>query len=381
MTVFREGTGSAMWRPRISITVALIALSLGGCASFSLDALVTINGERMAAGIRGPNPAEHGKAFLKSGQLGLAESTLRSAIDRGDRSVATLNALAITYDLMGRFDLSHRYYEEALVLDPKSVQTLNNIGFSMLLRKQTGVAETFLSLAGQLDAGNETVATNLALVEAQRDRLAYRASNQAAGSKHLATGRSTGGTKVPAPAPDLWIERTGQGVQTIVFRPDSSALNVAGVSTDAARLASVNGRYATGAANADGRWNGTSPGLSHPMPARADFIAAQIEVINGTGRRHMAARLRAYLHSKGIPVPRLSDEAGFGRRSTLIRYRSGYRDVALALASVLAVPVDIELVAGGRSPVRILLGNDLIDFDDALILVFENDGKKRPIAS
>ena len=88
------------------------------------------------------------------------------------------------------------------------------------------------------------------------------------------------------------------------------------------------------------------------MPDRAEFVAAQIEVTNGTGRGQMAARLRAYLHSKGIPVSQLSNEAGFGRRSTLIRYRSGYRDVAMAIASVLAVPVDIEEVASGRSPVR-----------------------------
>ena len=370
-----------MWRPRFSIAVALIALALGGCASFSPDGYVGINGERVATVLPETIPAERGKAYLKNGQLGLAERTLRAAVDRGDKSVETLNALAITYDLLGRFDLSHRYYEEALIRDPKSVQTLNNIGFSMLLRRQTSVAETFLSLAGQLDAGNETVMTNLALAEAQRDRLAYHAANQVAGSKHLATGRSTSGTGGPAPIPGLWIERTGPGVQTIVFRPDSSALNAAGMSTDAMHLAAVDGQYATGAGSADGQWNGTSPGRSHPMPDRADFVAAQIEVTNGTGRGQMAARLRDYLHSKGIPVSQLSNEAGYGRRSTLIRYRSGYRDVAMAIASVLAVPVDIEEVASGRSPVRILLGDDLIDFDDALILVFDNDDKKQHIPS
>lgn len=77
-----------------------------------------------------------GKARLSAGYYGLALQKFRIAFAKNPRSIAVMNALAATYDRLGRAELAEVYYEKALMIEPNSIQTLNNYGYSKLMREQ-----------------------------------------------------------------------------------------------------------------------------------------------------------------------------------------------------------------------------------------------------
>lgn len=111
-----------------------------------------------------------GKAQLAAGHLGLALKHFRKAQHERPGDVGILNALAVTYDRLQQFDQAERLYVQALVLDPDSVQTLNNYGYSLMLSGHTDLAATLLAEA--YDAGRDgpmaaTVAGNLHLLQSR----------------------------------------------------------------------------------------------------------------------------------------------------------------------------------------------------------------------
>lgn len=77
-----------------------------------------------------------GKARLSAGYYGLALQKFRIAFAKNPKSIAVMNALAATYDRLGRAELAEVYYAKALAIEPDSVQTLNNYGYSKLMREQ-----------------------------------------------------------------------------------------------------------------------------------------------------------------------------------------------------------------------------------------------------
>lgn len=234
-------------------TVAIVGMA--GCTNFDVEfrGVFALNGEQ--ADFTPSGPYERGKAHLKSGHLGLAARAFHAAIARGQDTVKTLNALAATYDLLRRFDLSAEYYDRALLRDPNSVQTLNNMGYSYLLQNDLAPASRYLAAAQKLDL-------------------------------------------------------------------------------------------------------------------------ARVEVSNGAGRRHMAARMRAYLQSKDISVVRLTNAESFSNMTTVIFYRSGFKTEADAIARLLPEPVTLKYSHDGENPVRVRLGGDFLDFDKTLIVEFGYEGNK-----
>jgi tetratricopeptide (TPR) repeat protein len=103
-----------------------------------------------------------GVAHLKAARYGLAVFELRKALRENPRSIETLNAIAIAYDHLGRFDQSRGYYDRAFALDPGDVQTLNNLGRSAALQGDPAAATAWLERAQRLDPGAREVAENLA---------------------------------------------------------------------------------------------------------------------------------------------------------------------------------------------------------------------------
>ena len=71
-----------------------------------------------------------------------------------------LNGLAASYDRLGRYDLSARYYGRALTIEPQSAQTLNNMGYSYLLQERFDLAVAYLRDAYDQERGDTTVAGN-----------------------------------------------------------------------------------------------------------------------------------------------------------------------------------------------------------------------------
>jgi hypothetical protein len=97
-----------------------------------------------------------------------------------------------------------------------------------------------------------------------------------------------------------------------------------------------------------------------------------IELANGTGRRHMAARMKGYLAQLGLVAARLANADHFAHATTTITYRPGYRGLAEALSASLPIAPLLRQAAEQAVDVRVELGGDLLDFDRGLLQAERN---------
>ena len=77
------------------------------------------------------------RGLLALGNVGLALTSFRIAAREDPNSVDALAGIAASYDQMGRFDLSRRYYESALALAPADRQLLAAFASSLQLQGKT----------------------------------------------------------------------------------------------------------------------------------------------------------------------------------------------------------------------------------------------------
>jgi hypothetical protein len=80
----------------------------------------------------------------------------------------------------------------------------------------------------------------------------------------------------------------------------------------------------------------------------------------------MARRLAAYLRDRGQSVNGLANAKPYSKKRSIIRYRPGCRDAALALAERL--PLGVELIEAdlARADLELMLGRDFLGFDRSL---------------
>jgi hypothetical protein len=105
--------------------------------------------------------------------------------------------------------------------------------------------------------------------------------------------------------------------------------------------------------------------------AKADWHAyvpqgTLVRVSNGTGRRLMATRFARYLSDYGLAVRRVANANSFGYKRTTIFYNPDQRAYAFALAQVLPFAVRLIEAKHGRGQVELILGSDLLGFDDSI---------------
>jgi tetratricopeptide (TPR) repeat protein len=75
-------------------------------------------------------------AAIEERDYGLALERLQQARERSPQDVRVLNALAVTYDKLGRFDLSARFYAEATAAAPGSPIVQANLAYSHLMQRR-----------------------------------------------------------------------------------------------------------------------------------------------------------------------------------------------------------------------------------------------------
>jgi hypothetical protein len=175
---------------RFCVAVGLstvLASGLGGCASLG-----------SAPSASAVDAYASGKQHFAAGQLGLALTDFQRALQEQGPSVDRLNALAATYDRLSRFDLADRAYRQALALDPDSPQTLNNIGYSYMLRGRPDLASAYLAKAQSVAKGDPVIGANLALASDSLTGTAERSPAEASAPAQQAAVRQE-----PAPAPML----------------------------------------------------------------------------------------------------------------------------------------------------------------------------------
>src|SRR5687767_1972656 len=120
---------------------ALIAsvLAVSGCAADRPDAKLAVRSiagdhSKLLATTDAGRAYGAGKRHLVEGATGLAIDAFRHAVRLDPKSIDALNGLAAAYDRIGRFDLSRRYYEQALGIEPNAQFILANLGYSLMMQ-------------------------------------------------------------------------------------------------------------------------------------------------------------------------------------------------------------------------------------------------------
>ena len=106
--------------------------------------------------VPGGDAYDTGRGLLAAGDITGAMAAFRQALVEAPQSVDTLNAIAVCYDRLGRYDVSRGYYDAALALAPGSVQVLNNLGYSLYLQ---GDLRGAIPMLQQAAAAGDTQAT------------------------------------------------------------------------------------------------------------------------------------------------------------------------------------------------------------------------------
>ncbi len=277
----------------ICLPVALAStILLAGCGGGSMP---DISGMRAISPNTEVSDYQAGKLHFGEGRFGLALKSFHAAKRQDPTSVPTRNALAASYDRIQRFDLAQVYYDKALAIEPRSAQTLNNIGYSMLLRGDRTEALAYFDKAKTIDPLNMVVAANMArlapaAVAAQEtDRLTVRVSSV-------------------ADRPRAWIERKSERVQYLVTTPDISVVAQAERDGVEPRLIAYSPVRAVAAETAEIGDRSTSP------PARVAAASGDDKAEDQTGPTAFPASMLRYLISLmgidfGQPDPPANDVA------------------------------------------------------------------------
>lgn len=356
----------------------MAALVLTGCAGMSNDSLFAFlrTDQEIATAV----PMERGKTHFATHQYGLALQAFRDALAEDPGSTRALNAVAATFDQIGRFDLAEKYYKRALEIDPQSVETLNNLGYSHYLRGEPDEARKYLALAVLLDGEASTARANLALAE----RMAEAAPSEASLGSAVAAAPVVAVASATPQARLLNVSLTTQDGSALGFGRAAPAL----VSTPGVRLVRVSrgvqDLITLGVAPEAVSVATATTGAVMPMPAALEMappppavplipvsLAAEqpvyLEVANGTGRDGTAAHLRDYLTDKGVTVASLADVTE-GHADSRLSYRAGMAKRAAELARLLPVAVQMEPApADQEADIRLLLGADMLPFVDEMM--------------
>jgi len=329
-----------------------------------------------------------GKKQFADGLYGMALKNFRVALVNEPRSLDRLNAVAATYDKLGRYDLAERYYARALGVDPNSVQTLNNVGYSFLMQKDYVSARYYLNQADKVsraeDEYTDVVGANLVSLD-------------------VAAGGNTAFASLQQPeyaTASVDSVKTGaQGeVHAIATQKDMAKVAAAGTIPEQAGGNDGAGVLQDGEVLVPAAFSGPDVDFapvtkveSEPLIAKAEPVIEieevvvekkakrplattsemLVEISNGAGRNKLAARTREFMHQEGFRIGRLTNAENFNFASSTIFYRKGYADKAREIASLFPMPINLKAIKEQRSHIRILLGADSLDFDTARLAEFK----------
>ena len=179
----------------LCLAVITLPVVLGGCADSLSGLRAVYGGELWGAEEPVATSYDLGKRLFADGHYGLAVQQFETAVARNPGSVDALNGLAATFDRLERFDQAERLYLRALALEPDSVNTLNNLGYSYLIQGKYRLAMTYLSDAQTLDSTNPMIAHNY-----QKSRAALNLETRAFVAASIQAERDTQLAGAPGPA-------------------------------------------------------------------------------------------------------------------------------------------------------------------------------------
>lgn len=325
--------------------LALFAASCGTSGKLAIKPLPSALAE-------GPHPVSFRVAEALGqfalGNVALALESYRKALRDEPASIDALTGVAACYDAMGRYDMSRRYYEEALALAPADTRLLGMLAASLL---QQGRAE-------EAAAVRREAAARIALVAAGS------AATVSASPSALVASSSIN-LPLPLPVARLSGETT---VQLPVARP--LPLAIAALAEDArgtphlerlslGEVALVTVPTPVRQSTVFARTFGAAPtrAAATTTPARslarAKAVPAPLLVLNAARSQGLAGRARRYLSSRGFAQAFVGDAPKVRARTVIIAPASE-RARAVKLARSFAV---VPLIIEGRR-LTVVLGRD-----------------------
>ncbi|API60614.1 hypothetical protein BSL82_16055 [Tardibacter chloracetimidivorans] len=332
--------------------VLLAAVTVAGCSSAQMPSNVRWSGQTPdAATADASYHYSRGKAQLAAGNASLALDGFRKALRLNPKSIDALNGLGAAYDRMGRFDLSRNYYERALGLDPDSRMTLNNFGYSLALQGKRVEAQAMLARAeqGAEDTVAGIAARNLAaLTPSAGERAQARPAERA-------TTRSS------------WVERLSVNTQLLVTRlahiarrPEITSVTRPAAESASERPARYSPEYHRQRIYVDAA---TLAEMANDEVMLSTGTATSLVVLNGVGRRGMAARFAGFLSVNGYSNTDVGDT--LPTKETELLYPVEQSAVAKAIAAQL--PFEVRLTPSPKvQSITLAIGQDAARFDDHL---------------
>src|SRR6266581_7864503 len=123
-------------------------------------------------------PVRMGLEQFNRGNYGLSQRYFKDAVEKAPKDVTAWIGLAASYDRLRRFDLADQAYRQAVRLGGETVQVLNDLGYSYMLRGNLAGARKKFQQAYALDPGNPVIANNLELLSGSRAFIERPPNNQ-----------------------------------------------------------------------------------------------------------------------------------------------------------------------------------------------------------
>lgn len=144
--------------PVRAAVLALAAVQLGGCSSFLGLNFARHSTPEAAPAAEASAPAftEAGRRHLTQGQTGLAVETFQKALGSGEAQAPALNGLGVAFARLGRFDLAHRYFSQAMAIDPADTRYADNM--TRLMRSPALATRRDADIAAQAQLAARTAA-------------------------------------------------------------------------------------------------------------------------------------------------------------------------------------------------------------------------------
>ena len=321
--------------------VAMLAVAAASCTTSQDVAVRPVGLPASAAG----GALAEARAQLALGNVGLAIEQFRVALRQAPRSVDSLVGIARCYELMGRADLSRRYFEEALAVDPANGAALGALAESLARQGRTGEATQV------------------------RAEIALRSKPQGS-NVHWTIDE-------PSPQPPATVPPSASATVTVDLPPAAAALPPAPAATPTPAPAAAPAagkpppmptpvRVTSPALVRQVRLERLSLGevalLTTPRPlwpapaARAATVERpdRVRLLNAARRQGLAARTRERLSSVGWRSIAIGD-APQTRPLSLVLDPAGRRLEALRLAANLRIAA---VQPSARSHITVFLGRD-----------------------
>jgi tetratricopeptide (TPR) repeat protein len=295
-----------------------------------------------------------GRMLFARGEFALAADAFQKAARYDPKSADAYNGLAASYDQLGRYDLSRRYYELALAQSPEDGRVLRNFARSMLRQGDQLAARKLIAEAAALEHDG----TSQAAGQAQPQPSAPAAPVQQAyadGASPSSVTMSIAPEPLPAAAP-VTVANSPSLFQRVAatvieaFPQSQSGVNVL-LDAPAARVAP-----APRAAPAPVPAQAVAPAIASSIP--------HLHIMNAVGRKRQAARMSSYLKQDGWATISTGDS-----RNKLMRSRIlfGAADAAAARKLAATLPFQPRLQRMRNAPAMfLLLGRDALVFDNQL---------------